>query len=439
MAEKGSRSWLFAGFVAVVAIAAQTLVHDRLLQPDPAIAGGYAASAAIGLTHGRGLSVRSEEAQAAKRVARDFDLLDLYEPDAPRVISQEPLPGTPLLFYSVGKLSGELRFRDVVRLQIALHAISAVLLFGALRRSHPLAALLTSLGWAVFLPHFRSTLAPGYDSLPSLVYITTLTALLRHHRSGGRLSLLLAGLSCGAGLWIRSYLFVFPAVCACVLAISRRTRITGLCVFLLPVLAMAGGLYAVRHPSTGVGHQLIRGGVWHSFWGGVGQFENDRGVIADDASIRAFAERLAPEQDFPVSNYQYVTAYDATLREAARDFAAEHWPALLRNSVYRVGWLVFPSFMPSGTLAAHTAVRLALVLIGVPVSLLAIAGFAVAWRRDRTAALLLTAAWISLLPLAPYYFIAKVPTAAFFTQLAFAAIALEALAERLWPASRRLD
>jgi hypothetical protein len=105
----------------------------------------------------------------------------------------------------------------------------------------------------------------------------------------------------------------------------------------------------------------------------------------------------------------------------------------VRNTAYRVGWLLFPSFMPSGTLAANAAVRLALVLVGVPVSLLAIAGFVIAFRRDPVTTLLLAAAWISMLPLAAYYFIAKVPTAAFFTQLAFAAIALEALAHRLWP------
>ena len=439
LTEKRSWSWLFAGFVAIVAVASQTLVYERLLQPSPAIAGGYAASAAIGLAKGRGLSVRSEEAEAAKRADRDFDLLDLFEPEAHRVIAQEPLPATPLLFFSVAKLSGQLRFRNIVRIQIVLHALCAVLVFVALCRSHPLAALLSSLGWAIFLPQFRSTLAPGYDSLPTVVYVTTLAALLHHHRSGGRASLLIAGLSCGIGLWIRSYLFVFPLVCAGILAAFKRTRFTGLCLFLLPVLVMAAGLYAVRRPSTGVGHQLIRGGVWHSFWAGVGQFENDRGVNADDSRIRDFAENLAPEQDFHVPNYQYTAAYDDTLRQAAREYTAEHWPSLLRNTLYRVGWLIFPSFMPSGTLAASAAVRWALVLAGVPVSLLAIAGFVVAFRRDRTLALLLATAWISLLPLAPYYFIAKVPTSAFFTQLAFAAIALEALANRFWPTPREPD
>jgi hypothetical protein len=439
LTERGSRSWLFAGFVAVVAIASQTLVHGRLLQPQPAIAGGYAVSAAIGLINSRGLSVRSEEAWGAKRADRDFDLLDLYEPDAPRVISQEPLPGTPLLFFAVGKLTGGLHFRNIVHLLILLHALCAVLLFAALRRSHPLAALLTSLGWAVFLPQFRSTLAPGYDSLDSLVYITALVALRQHHRSQGGVPLLLAGLSCGIGLWIRSYLFVLPLVCVCILAVFKRTRIAGLCLFLIPVLVMAAGLYAVRRPSTGVSHQLIRGGVWHSFWGGIGQFENDRGVIAEDASIREFAEKLAPNQDFRMPNYQYTATYDDTLREAARDYAAEHWPSLVRNTVYRVGWLLFPSFMPSGTLAASKAARLVLVLFGVPISLLAIAGFVVAVRRDRTAALLLAAPWIALLPLTAFYFIAKVPTCAYFVHLAFAAIALEAIANRFWPAPRSLD
>ncbi len=285
------------------------------------------------------------------------------------MVPQEPLPGTPLFFFSIAELTGGLRLRSIVRVQIALHALCAVLLFAALRRSNPLASLLASLGWAVFLPQFRSTLTPGYDSLTSLVYIATLVALLRYHRSGGLLPLLLAGLFSGAGLWIRSYLFVLPVVCAGILAVFKRTRAAHVCLFLLPVVVMAAGLYAVRRPSTGVSEQLIRGAVWHSFWAGIGQFQNDRGVIAEDSSLQEFAESLAPEEDFRVPNYQYTPAYDDALREAASEYAAEHWPSLLRNSVYRVGWLLFPSFMPSKTLAASTAVRLALVMVGVPVSL----------------------------------------------------------------------
>ena len=84
--------------------------------------------------------------------------------------------------------------------------------------------------------------------------------------------------------------------------------------------------------------------------------------------------------------------------------------------------------MPSGTLAASAAVRLALVLAGIPVSLLAIVGFVVAWRRDPTLRAPARPPG-SVCPLAPYYFIAKVPTSAFFSELAFAAIALEALAD----------
>jgi hypothetical protein len=426
---------LLAVLIAVVAVTSQMLVYERLLQPPPAIAGCYAVSAAIGLANGRGLSVRSQEAEAAKRADPDFDLLNLFEPDAQRVIPQEPLPGTPLIFFGVAKLTGELHLRSIVRLQIVLHALCAVLLFAALRSSHPLAALLTSFGWAVFLPQFRSTLAPGYDSLPTVVYVTTLAALLHHHRSKGRVSLLVAGIACGIGLWIRSYLFVFPLVCAAILAASKRTRLASICLLLLPVLVMAAGLYAVRRPSTGVSNQLIRGGVWHSFWAGVGQFENDRGVNAEDARIREFAENLTG-RDFHVPNYQYTAAYDNALREAAAQYAVEHWPSLLRNTVYRVGWLLFPSFSPSKTLVARTEVRLAVVLVGVPISLLALAGFVVALLRDRTFALLLAAAWFSLLPLAPYYLIAKVPTSAFFTQLAFAALAVEALANRLRPPPR---
>jgi hypothetical protein len=169
---------------------------------------------------------------------------------------------------------------------------------------------------------------------------------------------------------------------------------------------------------------MIRGGVWHTFWAGVGQFENELGLVAEDWSVRDFAARLAPGESFRVPNYQYLPAYDRALGEAGRDYVAREWPSLIRNTLYRMGWLLFPSFTPSKQFA-EGAMRWLLVLAGVPVSLLALAGFAALWRRDRFAAWVTAAPVVSLLPLAPYYFIAKVPTGAFMAQLALAGWALD--------------
>ena len=82
--------------------------------------------------------------------------------------------------------------------------------------------------------------------------------------------------------------------------------------------------------------------------------------------------------------------------------------------------------MPSKQVAAGSR-RWVLLAAGLPLSLLALLGFVRLGRNDCFAALVLAAPLFSLLPLAAYYFIAKVPTGAFFVQLAFAGFALEGL------------
>jgi hypothetical protein len=368
-----------------------------------------------------------EEAEAVRRGApRTADLRALYRAEAPRSPAHEPLPGVSLLFAAVGLATGSLRLSTIVYVQMWLHGLGAWWLATGLRERSGLAASAAGIGWALFVPEFRSTLTPGYDSLPSLVYLGAVLPLLRFGSGGGAAWLSLAGLSCGIGLWVRDYLFVLPLLLLPVVFWLRRPGPGRLAGFVLPVALLAAGLALVRAPASGTTHRMIRGGVWHTFWAGVGQFDNDLGLVAEDEQVRDFAARLAPEQDFRVANYQYLPAYDAALAAEGRAYLARKWPSLLINAVYRTGWLICPAFAPSKQFAAGPA-RGLLVAVGVPLSLLALAGFLGLWRRDRFAALVLASPVLSMLPLAPYYFIAKVPTGAYFVQLAFAGLALDAL------------
>jgi hypothetical protein len=427
-AAPGRRS--FGPLLLVASVAAQAALYELGPRPIPTIASAYAVSTAIGLCKGRGLTVQPDEASAVRQGAERFeDLLPLYRSQAPRSPAHEPLPGVSLLFAAVAALSGSLRLGTIVYLQILLHGLGAWWLAAELRQRSGLAAALAGIGWALFLPEFRSTLTPGYDSLPTLVYLGAVLPLLRFGRGGGPAWLIGAGLACGAGLWVRDYLFVLPLLLLPVLATLRQPGLSGLLAFGLPVALLGAGLALARAPASGTTHRLIRGGVWHTFWAGVGQFDNDLGLVAEDESVRDFASRLAPSEEFRVPNYQYLPSYDAALGLAGRAYVAERWPALLRNALYRLGWLVFPAFGPSKQLASGP-LRLLLLAVGIPLSLLALAGFLRLWRADRFAALVLAAPVLSLLPLAPYYFIAKVPTAAFFSQLAFAGWALAGLARK---------
>ena len=438
----------FGPSVLLLAIAAQAALYEGGFRPIPTIASGYAVSTALGLLHGEGLTVVPAEAEDVRRgVGRWDDLRALHRAGEARGPADEPLPAVSLLFAALAMVTGGLRLGVVVYAQIVLHGLGAWWLAAELRHRSAVAAVCAGAGWALFLPEYRSTLTPGYDSLPSLVYIAATVALLRWSRLGGAATLLAAGAACGAGLWVRDYLFVLPFVLAAGLAALRRPSFAGIAA---PIAALAGiaafaapiavlALASARAPETGATHRMIRGGVWHTFWAGVGQFENDRGLVAEDESVRDFAGRLAPDEDFRVPNYQYLAAYDRVLGEEGRRFVAEEAPRLFRNAVYRAGWLLFPSFAPSKQIAAGAG-RWILVGAGVPISFAALAGVWLLGRRDPFAAWVLLAPVLSLLPLAPFYFIAKVPIGAFFVQLAFAGVALErALAGAQRPAPERIE
>jgi hypothetical protein len=420
----------FGPFLVALAVVAQAGLYEAGLRPIPTIASAYAVSTALGLVNGRGLSVQPEEALAVRRrLAPGDDALPLYRPEAPRAPAHEPLPGVSLLFAGVALATGSLRLATIVYLQMLLHGLGAWALASALRPWSGLAAAVAGLGWALFVPEYRSTLTPGYDSLPSVVYIGAVASVLRFARGGGFGWLAGAGVACGIGLWVRDYLFVLPFLLAPLVGWRGRPRWVALLAFAAPVALFAVGLAAARSPASGTTHRMIRGGVWHTFRAGVGQFPNDLGLVAEDESVQAFAGRLAPGEDFDVPGYQYLPSYDQALGEAGRAYVAEEWPSLLRNALLRVGWLAFPAAMPSQQLGSGAA-RWILVASGVPLLLLALLGFARAWRKDRFAALVVAAPLLSLLPLAPYYFIAKVPTAVSFVQLAFIGFALEGALRR---------
>ena len=91
---------------------------------------------------------------------------------------------------------------------------------------------------------------------------------------------------------------------------------------------------------------------------------------------------------------------------------------------------------PSRNFAAG-AMRAVLIAVGLPISLAALAGLALALRREPLAAWVLASPLVGLLPLVPYYFVAKVPIAAFFVHLVFAGLA-PVVAPKVDPANEHI-
>ncbi len=423
-----SLGWKLELSIAVVIFALSTLLqivtYEKIVRPPPNIGGGAAVSAVIGHLHGRGFTVSGYESASASRALREQDLLALYRASDERHPPHEPLPATTLLFLAIAKLTGELRLYSIVMVQILAHALAAVWLFYELSRRHWGIAVLAGLSWGLFVPEWRLTLTPGYDSWTSNIYLAATMLTLCFHRTRSILPLLGAAVVCGIGLWTRSYLMLLPATILVVLGVTRLLDWKKALVFVLPVLLFAVALHIQRAPEKGLEHQYVRGAFWFTFWAGVGQFENDRGVGPLDNDVQVFARSLSPDSDFNGFFYQYDPRFNEVLREEGKRYVGSSWPSLIRNGVYRVGWTWVPVLMPSSFFQNYRAIYYGYLAVGIPLAALALFGCIVWIRKEPVYVLLLFVPVFAILPLSAYFINGKIPTGSYFAQISFAAYAV---------------
>jgi hypothetical protein len=395
---------------------------------DMSIAAANGISAVLGWQHGHGMTVTGEEARAAKNSDPGDDLLTVYSTEASRTPAHEPMPALILLYAGLAATFGTLSKNMLVWPQLAVHALAAAVLGWELMKRSPLAGILAAAAWAIWLPALRMSLSVGYDTYTGSLTLFLIIACLAGLRRRSWLLMLLAGVLGGVGLWLRSYFILVPAVVGLSLLLAPvtwRQRIA----FVVPVIALFLLLHEYRS-DPGLQSQTTRGGFWHTFWAGVGQFDNEMGVQNEDSSVRELAERLAPGQSFAFHDYQYDAQYNATLAEPGWEWIRTNPHLLLRNGIFRLGWLVVPGAMP----IKSEAVRMVLAPVTALVTVFAVIGFIHLWRSDKWTGILLSAAWISLTPLATYYLIAKVPTVVYFAPLSLAAFGVVHLVERREPA-----
>ncbi len=394
----------------------------HFVQPGISIAAANGVSAALGWRHGDGMTVTGPEAQSIRGATPGANLLTLYADDADRTPAQEPLPALVFLYAGFAAAFGSLSRSMLVWPQILVHALAAALLGWELMKRSPLAGILAATAWAVWAPAIRMSLLVGYDTYTGSLTLFVIVACLAGLRRRSWTLMLLAGILAGAGLWLRSYFILVPAAVGVLLLLAPVTW-RQRAAFIVPVVLLFFLLRDFRS-SPGFQSQATRGGFWHTFWAGVGQFDNDVGVQNLDGSVRELAERLEPGRSFAFHDYQYDAQYNEALRGLGREWIKSNPHLLLRNGIYRLGWLAVPGAMPMKS----QALRLVYALATAVVTVLAVIGFLDLWRRDRWTGILLSAAWLSLTPLAAYYLIAKVPAVVYFAPLSLAAFGVVRLA-----------
>jgi len=276
--------------------------------------------------------------------------------------------------------------------------------------------------------------------------------------------LLANGLFLGMGLWIRSYFILYVIAHAVIIGILllRRNRAStsvssgwaGLRLMLrwaAPILILAVAMISVRD-SGSTGTALTRGGFWHTFWMGVGQFENDEIAGFTDWDVCELANDLGYAVPCDASYtdprlpylFQFRTDYNAVLGSRASEWIPDNVLPLVRNTAVRLSWIAIPGLMGSSRLEAHPVGRYLTVAVSLAIFLLTlVAIWLLARVRDTSGkppnlglageeALILVGTYMALIPLSPYYLIAKVVMVSYFCILVLASSGALVIWDRVW-------
>jgi len=416
------------------------LVFRNYLPARASLAGANGISAAMGWKNGVGMTIGPAEAIAIKQSEPSLDARDVFDARGDRLPLYEPLPGFVFILLLIGSLGVSFTLNLITAIQIALVATSAALLASELAHRNPVLGYLAGFAWALFVPVYRLSIAVDYEIWLSILVMVGVVSLLKYQRTSDRRWLVVAGLTFGFGLWIRSYFILYVLGHAAVVWLLTRRRgklIPDFLHWAVPVILLAIGLTLVKDPVSS-GTPLTRGAFWHTFWMGVGQFDNDVIGGFTDLDVCELAVELGygpiPCQDTYLNDlpylYQYEDEYNAVLGQHARVWISQNVPQFALNTLGRLWWLAAPGFMPSTRIESDPTAALLVRIIAVVILALAIVGLVVNWTAAREELLIFLGTYLALAPLTIYYMNSKVPTVVYFCVLVIACYGLLAVWNR---------
>ena len=403
-----TRALVLAIFLLALVVRAVLLltVWDDLRHGSAAAYG----SAALGLRAGAGLTTAGDEirAIAAETDNAGFPLARVAS-QGPRAPFTEFLPGPAVLLRTLWTLTGTTTFAPYLLVQALLDALLIAAWAALMLPRAPWPALLTALGMALNPAAIKRVLMMGYDFWPQLgvlVFFTGGLLLLTRRRAPGWW--LVWGLVLAVPVWFRELTTFLPlfAVPFLWIALARESglpriaRAARLALLVLPIVVSVGLLSEYRARITG-NARPTRSTFWHTFFAGVGQFDNPYGLEHSDRSVIRFAQRLEPRLVGASLDDLYNrpdSLYEQVLRRQAGEFVREHPGLFLRNAVYRVAIMASPLLYRDSDLWPP---RLGRFLLPVGVVMLAFwaVGLRELWRHDRTLLLLVLAVQL-------YFFVA---------------------------------
>lgn len=357
---RGMRFLRFGYLVFTAAVVVRLILllgpFDNLRHGSAAIYG----SAALGYYNGQGLTVREDEYKPINDLPSNIrgDIRDLHIPGE-RQPQVEFLPGPALVLGLAWKIIPWYNFLPLLVLQLLAESALTAMVCVQVRRRWSRTAVVLAAVMVLNVLVIKRVLMVGYDFWPQfavLAFVTGLARLLPGDR--GVLAWLGLGAVMGAVCWFREITTFLPLWSAPFLLVAL-VRVRGLgrggalvrvAALVAPVILSLLLLSVYRTDLTG-NARPTRSAFWHTFFAGVGQFNNPYGLINDDQSVLAFGRRLEPElRDHRVGDMWSDPngLYEVTLKREALVFLREYPELMLRNTVYRIGIMIAPPLYPVG-------------------------------------------------------------------------------------------
>ncbi len=392
---------------------------------------------------GEGMTLSSEHLDRILAVGRSQHRMVDFQ-DFPPIRGEEVHadfnnePGYGIFLAVIWKITGSERWIYPRIIQILIDVLMCYLIFIVGSQLFNTRVGIVAAGfYAVFIPQIEMTIRPYRDAWVTYLFVTSLWYMLEMRRHGGRiwkkyLGTMGLGLLAAAVCWMRSTVLLYPiALSAGLFFLSSKKEWWKLSATLLIIFAMAYAPFLYRSNRDFGKPMATRGAFWHSFWGGIGQFENPYGVEEDDQKIFEFAKSINPQVQFDSPEYEQVLKKEAF--ELLQNHAFFYVTTIVRRSIViafpRIGRTLLMRAPPGseqiGTLN-HLGYfgEIALMLVDLAIGILFVVGIWITRKKIAAFVVVILPFLYTLATLAPFYVTGRNIANSYCSEVIFASLGL---------------
>ncbi len=354
-------------------------------------------------------------------------------------------PGYGIFLAAIWKITGSERWIYPRLIQIFIDVLMCYLIFivGS-QLFNARVGIVASLFYALFVPQIEMAIRPYRDAWVTYLFVTSMWYMLEMKHGGAKpwkkhLYTAGLGLLAAAVCWMRSTVLLYPvALCVALYFLSSRREWWKLSATLIVIFALAYAPFIYRSNQNFGKPMATRGAFWHSFWGGIGQFNNPYRVVENDQKIFEFAKSLDPQVQFDSPGYEQVLKTKAF--ELFRDHPFFYMSTVVRRAIViafpRIGrGLLMRSPPQAERIGALNRLghlgEMVLMLADLGIGVLFVIGIWVTRKKVSTLVAVILPFLYTLVTLAPFYVTGRNIANSYCSEIVLASLGLLFIIERI--------